>query len=62
MSYCENCGCKVGRLGCVNCHEIEYIEEQVLEVGMPWSQENWDAAKSSREERKRQERIRSENA
>jgi len=27
-NYCENCGCKVFKLGCVNCDEINYIEEQ----------------------------------
>lgn len=26
--YCENCGCKIFSLGCVNCNEIDYIEEQ----------------------------------
>lgn len=28
MKYCENCGCKVFKLGCVNCDEMNYIEEQ----------------------------------
>lgn len=32
MAYktCENCGCKVYSLGCVNCNEIDYIEQQNL--------------------------------
>lgn len=25
---CENCGCAVYKLGCVNCEELEYINEQ----------------------------------
>ncbi len=28
MKNCENCGCRVHNLGCVNCDEIAYIEEQ----------------------------------
>lgn len=28
MTTCENCGCRVYKLGCVNCNEIAYIEEQ----------------------------------
>lgn len=27
---CPNCGCRVYRLGCVNCDEPAYIDEQVL--------------------------------
>lgn len=30
MDYktCENCGCRVYNLGCVNCDEENYIQEQ----------------------------------
>jgi hypothetical protein len=28
MKTCENCGCRVYDLGCVNCDEMNYIEEQ----------------------------------
>lgn len=30
MAYetCENCGCRVYNLGCVNCNEEAYIAEQ----------------------------------
>lgn len=28
MKTCENCGCRVYSLGCVNCDEEAYIEEQ----------------------------------
>jgi len=28
MKTCENCGERVYRLGCVNCDEPAYIEEQ----------------------------------
>lgn len=28
MTICENCGCRVYNLGCVNCNEVAYIEEQ----------------------------------
>ena len=27
---CENCGCRVYKLGCVNCDEENYIEEQIM--------------------------------
>lgn len=30
---CENCGEPVYSLGCVNCNEIEYIEEQDYMTG-----------------------------
>lgn len=30
MAYktCKECGCKIYNLGCVNCNEIDYIDEQ----------------------------------
>ena len=28
MRACPDCGCRVYGLGCVNCHEEAYIEEQ----------------------------------
>jgi hypothetical protein len=28
MKTCENCGCLVYELGCVNCNEVAYIEAQ----------------------------------
>jgi hypothetical protein len=28
MKTCENCGSNVYGLGCVNCDEVNYIEEQ----------------------------------
>lgn len=28
MKTCENCGCRVYKLGCVNCNESAYIEQQ----------------------------------
>lgn len=28
MKTCENCGCAVYNLGCINCDEMAYIEEQ----------------------------------
>lgn len=35
MAYkgCPNCGCRVYSLGCVNCDEINYIEQQILNTG-----------------------------
>ena len=30
MKTCENCGSRVYGLGCVNCDEINYIEEQEM--------------------------------
>ncbi len=35
MSYCENCGCKVFRGLCTNCHEDNYIEEQYIDLNEP---------------------------
>lgn len=31
--HCDDCGCKVYDGRCLNCHEIEYIEDQYLEMG-----------------------------
>ena len=28
MDVCDNCGCRVYALGCVNCDEASYIEAQ----------------------------------
>lgn len=28
MKTCKDCGCAIYNLGCVNCNEVEYIEEQ----------------------------------
>lgn len=28
MKTCPDCGCRVYSLGCVNCNESDYIEEQ----------------------------------
>ncbi len=28
MKTCEDCGCKVYNIGCVNCNEENYISEQ----------------------------------
>lgn len=28
MKTCEDCGCRVYNLGCVNCNEETYIKEQ----------------------------------
>jgi hypothetical protein len=30
MQTCPNCGCRVYKLGCVNCDEAHFIEEQEL--------------------------------
>ena len=29
MKTCENCGSKMFNLGCINCNEADYIEEQL---------------------------------
>lgn len=34
MKSCENCGCRVSRLGCENCNEAHYIDEQYADLGM----------------------------
>lgn len=28
MNTCPNCGCRVYQLGCVNCDEMAYIDQQ----------------------------------
>ena len=30
MKVCPDCGCRVYALGCVNCDEESYIEQQVV--------------------------------
>lgn len=35
MGYCENCGSRVYRGLCVNCHEENYIEDQYIELNEP---------------------------
>lgn len=34
MSYCQDCGCRVGYLGCENCNEIQYIHQQYIDQDM----------------------------
>ena len=35
MRTCENCGCRVYSLGCTNCDEPAYIEEQEHLTSLP---------------------------
>ena len=35
MKSCENCGCRVYTLGCVNCDEANYIEDQEYRTSQP---------------------------
>ena len=45
MKTCENCGSRVYDLGCVNCDEINYIDEQeMLTEQMIRDQEQEDRA------------------
>ena len=30
LDNCPDCGCKVFSLGCVNCDEMNYIDEQIV--------------------------------
>lgn len=32
--HCENCGCRIGRHGCENCHEEAYILDQYRDQEM----------------------------
>lgn len=36
MAYksCDDCGCRVYDGLCTNCHEVNYIEDQYIELGM----------------------------
>ncbi len=34
MSHCENCGCRVYRGLCTNCHEENFIEDQYIDLDM----------------------------
>jgi hypothetical protein len=50
---CPNCGCRVYRLGCVNCDEPAYIDEQVLlteSYGEPQSVDAVDPVAASTEQ------------
>lgn len=51
MTYCENCGCKVYKNGCVNCNEIEYIEDQYNELDLDCPDSVRLEAERSRKER-----------
>lgn len=51
MTYCENCGSKVYKNGCVNCNEIEYIEEQYNELDIDCPDNVRLEAERSRKER-----------
>ncbi len=35
MTSCEDCGCAVYNLGCTNCNEEDYIEEQEYLTSLP---------------------------
>lgn len=39
MNYCPDCGCKMYKWACTNCHEEIYIAEQYNELGMSMSPE-----------------------
>lgn len=32
--HCSNCGCAQYNGLCTNCHEVNYIEEQYIELGL----------------------------
>lgn len=53
MNTCENCGSRVYRGACVNCHEEVYIMDQYEVDGVtkpPLSQEFVDKVQSQKEE------------
>ena len=60
MKHCEDCGCKVFSGRCVNCNEVEYIEDQYYELDMPVPKIIQEQSQESRDERKRKEKIRQE--
>lgn len=50
MSNCENCGNKIGRLGCEWCNEESYIVEQYHELNMELPDEETEFMKKYREQ------------
>lgn len=38
---CENCGCRVYSLGCVNCDEVHYIAQQEMNTARPEEYEQY---------------------
>jgi hypothetical protein len=39
METCPDCGCRVYALGCVNCNEEDYIEEQDMLTDLQYPRE-----------------------
>jgi hypothetical protein len=50
LCTCENCGCKVYKGRCVNCHEELYILDQYIEQDMELPKEDSDFMKKVREQ------------
>ncbi len=42
MSFCEDCGSKMGHHGCTWCNEESYIVDQYYELDMPLPNEDTD--------------------
>lgn len=47
--YCENCGEKFYSRGCVNCNEVNYIEDQYHDLSMDVPDSIYDEQKRNRE-------------
>lgn len=51
MKTCPDCGCRVYKLGCVNCNEAAYIEEQIQLIGLEeWIDDGAETVKKRSEE------------
>lgn len=47
MSHCLNCGCRVFRGLCVNCHEENYIEQQYNDLNLPTPKSIYEKAREN---------------
>lgn len=52
MSHCEDCGCKMYKGRCTNCHEELYILDQYQEQGMKLPKEDSEFMKKVTEQQK----------
>lgn len=53
MSYCEDCGSKMGHHGCTWCNEESYIVDQYYELDMPLPSEDTEFMKKYNEQQRK---------
>ena len=44
MKTCPDCGCRVYKLGCVNCDEAAYVEEQEMLTDLQYPEQSRESA------------------